>query len=115
MAWRSKGSTQAELIRLMQGKFDGDCTPRRRNRTHANAPISPFLFFLVEFNVIKTEAVAQTMIATDRKYYVPANVPQYQDEPQRIGHGATISAPHMVWFLSNTSVRCFFFYFIFLS
>uniref|UniRef100_A0A182KA87 protein-L-isoaspartate(D-aspartate) O-methyltransferase n=1 Tax=Anopheles christyi TaxID=43041 RepID=A0A182KA87_9DIPT len=66
MAWRSKGSTQAELIRLMQ-----------------------------DFNIIKTEAVAQTMIATDRKFYVPSNVPQYQDEPQRIGHGATISAPHM--------------------
>ncbi|XP_040172444.1 protein-L-isoaspartate(D-aspartate) O-methyltransferase isoform X1 [Anopheles arabiensis] len=82
MAWRSKGSTQAELIRLMQ-----------------------------DFNVIKTEAVAQTMIATDRKYYVPANVPQYQDEPQRIGHGATISAPHMVWLFSNTSVRSFFFSF----
>ncbi|KAJ1654185.1 hypothetical protein IWQ61_005843 [Dispira simplex] len=33
------------------------------------------------------------MKVTDRKFYCPQN--PYEDSPQSIGHGATISAPHM--------------------
>uniref|UniRef100_A0A182IJ70 protein-L-isoaspartate(D-aspartate) O-methyltransferase n=1 Tax=Anopheles atroparvus TaxID=41427 RepID=A0A182IJ70_ANOAO len=35
------------------------------------------------------------MQATDRKHYVPEHLCPYMDSPQRIGFGATISAPHM--------------------
>ncbi|XP_052865339.1 protein-L-isoaspartate(D-aspartate) O-methyltransferase-like [Anopheles cruzii] len=66
MAWRSKGLNNADLIRQLQ-----------------------------EYNIIKSSAVAQTMLATDRRHYVPQNLNPYIDSPQRIGHGATISAPHM--------------------
>lgn len=34
------------------------------------------------------------MTDTDRKFYAPAR--PYMDAPQSIGHGVTISAPHMV-------------------
>lgn len=34
------------------------------------------------------------MAQTDRKFYCH-NLTPYVDSPQRIGHGATISAPHM--------------------
>lgn len=34
------------------------------------------------------------MVNTDRKFYCHSSYP-YVDSPQRIGHGATISAPHM--------------------
>ncbi|XP_058063933.1 protein-L-isoaspartate(D-aspartate) O-methyltransferase-like [Anopheles bellator] len=66
MAWRSKGLNNADLVRQLQ-----------------------------EYNIIKSSAVAQTMMATDRRHYVPQNLNPYIDSPQRIGHGATISAPHM--------------------
>lgn len=66
MAWRSRGLSNADLIRQLQ-----------------------------EYGVIKSEAVAQAMTATDRKFYVASNLNPYVDSPQRIGHGATISAPHM--------------------
>ncbi|EAT32347.1 AAEL001465-PA [Aedes aegypti] len=66
MAWRSRGLTNADLIRQLQ-----------------------------EHGIIKSERVAQALIATDRKHYVASNLQPYLDAPQRIGHGATISAPHM--------------------
>lgn len=66
MAWRSRGLSNADLIRQLQ-----------------------------ELNIIKSERVAQALIATDRKHYVASNLQPYIDSPQRIGHGATISAPHM--------------------
>ncbi|XP_055524319.1 protein-L-isoaspartate(D-aspartate) O-methyltransferase [Wyeomyia smithii] len=66
MAWRSRGLSNADLIRQLQ-----------------------------EYGVIKSEAVAQAMTATDRKFYIASNLNPYVDSPQRIGHGATISAPHM--------------------
>ncbi|XP_075158747.1 protein-L-isoaspartate (D-aspartate) O-methyltransferase [Haematobia irritans] len=48
---------------------------------------------LKDYGVIATEAVAASMTATDRKFYSPRN--PYMDAPQSIGHGVTISAPHM--------------------
>uniref|UniRef100_A0A0K8TTC3 Protein-L-isoaspartate O-methyltransferase n=1 Tax=Tabanus bromius TaxID=304241 RepID=A0A0K8TTC3_TABBR len=64
MAWRSVGKDNADLIRQLKDN-----------------------------GVIATEAVAQAMLATDRKFYSPRN--PYIDAPQGIGFGVTISAPHM--------------------
>ncbi|KAI8127977.1 Protein-L-isoaspartate(D-aspartate) O-methyltransferase [Lucilia cuprina] len=64
MAWRSVGANNADLIRQLK-----------------------------EYRVIASDAVAEAMIATDRKFYSPRN--PYMDAPQSIGHGVTISAPHM--------------------
>ena len=38
---------------------------------------------------------AQAMNKVDRKNYVPNGSSAYEDSPQPIGYGATISAPHM--------------------
>ena len=43
---------------------------------------------------IKSNKVYETLLAIDRKYYVP-QPPYYNDNPSSIGYGATISAPHM--------------------
>ncbi|KAM7347074.1 protein-L-isoaspartate(D-aspartate) O-methyltransferase-like [Cochliomyia hominivorax] len=64
MAWRSVGANNADLIRQLK-----------------------------DYRVIASDAVAEAMIATDRKFYSPRN--PYMDAPQSIGHGVTISAPHM--------------------
>ncbi|XP_055845731.1 protein-L-isoaspartate(D-aspartate) O-methyltransferase [Episyrphus balteatus] len=48
---------------------------------------------LKEFGIIASDPVAAAMAATDRKHYCPSN--PYQDRPQSIGGGVTISAPHM--------------------
>ncbi|XP_052864424.1 protein-L-isoaspartate(D-aspartate) O-methyltransferase-like [Anopheles cruzii] len=66
MAWTSKGINNADLVRQLQ-----DC------------------------NIIKSGSVGQAILATDRRHYVPPNLDPYVDSPQSIGHGATISAPHL--------------------
>lgn len=48
---------------------------------------------LVSKGVIKNPNVARIMEQVDRKFYAPSF--PYQDRPQGIGYGATISAPHM--------------------
>ncbi|KAL3458480.1 protein-L-isoaspartate O-methyltransferase [Aspergillus heterothallicus] len=48
---------------------------------------------LYEEGLIKNEKVKKAMIAVDRANYAPSR--PYSDSPQPIGHGATISAPHM--------------------
>lgn len=52
------------------------------------------LLLLSDNSVIKTRKVKEIMTETDRKYYCPRSY--YVDEPQNIGNGVTISAPHMV-------------------
>ncbi|KAI0828699.1 Pcmt1-prov protein [Trametes gibbosa] len=66
MAWRCTGATNAELIANM-----------------ANAEI------------ITSERVTSAMMQVDRAHYVRLAHAAYEDSPQQIGHGATISAPHM--------------------
>eukprot|EP01041_Mallomonas_annulata_P008164 gene8164-16781_t len=44
--------------------------------------------------IIKSPEVADAMMNVDRKDYVSSGDPYY-DSPQGIGHGQTISAPHM--------------------
>ncbi|GAA5911448.1 uncharacterized protein JCM6883_005760 [Sporobolomyces salmoneus] len=48
---------------------------------------------LTKNGLLKTPRVIQAFNQVDRKYYV--STAPYQDSPQRIGYGATISAPHM--------------------
>ncbi|KAI4717867.1 protein-L-isoaspartate O-methyltransferase-like protein [Aureobasidium sp. EXF-10727] len=43
--------------------------------------------------ILKSDRVKQAMKSVDRGHYAPAE--PYQDRPQSIGHGVTISAPHM--------------------
>ena len=67
MAWRSSGHSNAELV----------------NNLHRNG-------------VIEHDDVADAMRDVDRaNYVIKGSGDPYQDSPQPIGHGATISAPHM--------------------
>lgn len=66
MAWRSHGTTNATLISSLT-----------RN------------------SLITSPAVASAMQLIDRAHFVPDPATAYRDSPQSIGHGATISAPHM--------------------
>ncbi|KAJ5633023.1 Protein-L-isoaspartate(D-aspartate) O-methyltransferase [Penicillium lividum] len=48
---------------------------------------------LSRVDLIKSERVKEAMLGVDRAHYAPSR--PYSDSPQSIGHGATISAPHM--------------------
>lgn len=52
------------------------------------------MYHLKRSGVIKTQRVYDTMYAIDRKYFIDLPV-AYIDAPQKLGYGATISAPHM--------------------
>ncbi|KAG1748393.1 protein-L-isoaspartate O-methyltransferase [Suillus paluster] len=66
MAWRCSGRTNADLIANM----------------HAA-------------RIITADRVKEAMTKVDRANYVMRKSDAYEDSPQPIGHGATISAPHM--------------------
>ncbi|KAI0322927.1 protein-L-isoaspartate O-methyltransferase [Amylostereum chailletii] len=66
MAWKSSGKTNLELIANMTSN-----------------------------NLIHNERVSTAMSKVDRANYVVDKSDAYRDSPQYIGHGATISAPHM--------------------
>jgi hypothetical protein len=65
MAWRCSGATNAELVHNLK-----------------------------RAGIIKSPEVERAMLAVDRRHYLVTGDP-YHDSPQIIGHGATISAPHM--------------------
>ncbi|KAJ1964859.1 hypothetical protein GGI12_001158 [Dipsacomyces acuminosporus] len=48
---------------------------------------------LVEAGIIKTDSVISAMRSVDRAHFAESN--PYEDSPQYIGYGVTISAPHM--------------------
>ncbi|KAI9638322.1 protein-L-isoaspartate O-methyltransferase [Dioszegia hungarica] len=50
---------------------------------------------LLKEGLIQAPLVAEAMRKVDRRNYVPDVQLAYQDSPQIIGYGATISAPHM--------------------
>ncbi|KAL2726093.1 protein-L-isoaspartate(D-aspartate) O-methyltransferase-like isoform X1 [Vespula maculifrons] len=52
------------------------------------------MFHLRRSGVIKSQHVYDAMYAVDRKYFIDLPV-AYIDAPQKLGFGATISAPHM--------------------
>src|ERR1700722_10386989 len=66
MAWRCTGRTNAELISNL---FDA--------------------------SLITSPRVRAAMSAVDRAHFCPSPSFAYEDSPQTIGYGATISAPHM--------------------
>ncbi|KAI6148835.1 protein-L-isoaspartate O-methyltransferase [Pisolithus tinctorius] len=66
MAWRCSGKSNNELIRN-----------------------------LARQGILTSERVTDAMAKVDRANYVLRPGDAYQDSPQSIGHGATISAPHM--------------------
>ncbi|KAL4261643.1 Protein-L-isoaspartate O-methyltransferase [Pleurotus pulmonarius] len=66
MAWRCSGSTNGELISNM-----------------------------AQSGIFTSEAILKAMSKVDRANYVHDKRAAYEDSPQRIGYGATISAPHM--------------------
>ncbi|KAG8219321.1 protein-L-isoaspartate O-methyltransferase [Butyriboletus roseoflavus] len=66
MAWRCSGRTNMELI--------------------SN---------LTKHGIITTDRVADAMCLVDRANFVQKRFQAYEDAPQSIDHGATISAPHM--------------------
>ncbi|KAJ3675492.1 hypothetical protein LUZ60_004534 [Juncus effusus] len=51
--------------------------------------------YLQQYNIIKSDKVAETMQTIDRALFVPKENPPYLDSPMPIGYNATISAPHM--------------------
>jgi len=72
MAWRCSGKTNKELIEnIIKSKI------------------------LVNSNDSQLERISRAMEAVDRAHFVPDKSAAYTDSPQAIGHGATISAPHM--------------------
>ncbi|KAE9404606.1 protein-L-isoaspartate O-methyltransferase [Gymnopus androsaceus JB14] len=79
MAWSCTGSSNAELI--------------------DNMARSGILGEVVEGSGVESETaverIARAMKKVDRANYVRDKRDAYQDSPQSIGHGATISAPHM--------------------
>ncbi|KAI6088316.1 protein-L-isoaspartate O-methyltransferase [Hypoxylon rubiginosum] len=66
MAWRSSGTSNAELVENLW-----------RNK------------------LITQPLVKSAFLKVDRAHYAPSPSSAYEDSPQPIGHEATISAPHM--------------------
>ncbi|GKY93667.1 hypothetical protein MPSEU_000334100 [Mayamaea pseudoterrestris] len=88
-------SPSPETIKIMRSAWH--CHGRNQRELVQN---------LMEANIIRHSQVAQIMSMVDRKYYLPklsslfggdasAALYPYVDAPQSIGHGQTISAPHM--------------------
>lgn len=50
---------------------------------------------LVQAGIVKTSINKEALLRVDRKNYAPRPDSAYEDSPQPIGYGATISAPHM--------------------
>jgi len=63
-------------------------------RSHASSHAS-FVGELVKNNVLVSETVRQAALEVDRCHFVPSGADPYVDAPQSLGHGQTISAPHM--------------------
>ncbi|KAH7878601.1 protein-L-isoaspartate O-methyltransferase [Lentinula edodes] len=83
MAWTSSGSSNAELIDNMLrngilGKVVGDVVDGNKSEAEC-----------------ASDRIARAMKKVDRANYVRDKRDAYEDSPQTIGHGATISAPHM--------------------
>ncbi|KAF7292777.1 Protein-L-isoaspartate O-methyltransferase [Mycena indigotica] len=72
MAWRCSGKTNVELV--------------------DNLIKSQILQISSEASLLR---ISQAMKAVDRAHFVQNTADAYLDSPQAIGHGATISAPHM--------------------
>eukprot|EP01104_Vermistella_antarctica_P000531 TRINITY_DN1068_c0_g1_i1.p1 TRINITY_DN1068_c0_g1~~TRINITY_DN1068_c0_g1_i1.p1 ORF type:complete len:257 (+),score=17.53 TRINITY_DN1068_c0_g1_i1:212-982(+) len=61
-------------------------------RANSNKGLVDNLFRL---GIVTKQRVKDAMLSVDRGKYAPSNVDPYEDTPQLIGNGQTISAPHM--------------------
>ncbi|CAK7270420.1 hypothetical protein SEPCBS119000_004082 [Sporothrix epigloea] len=59
----------------------------------SGATLAELVENLASHGMIPNQRVKQAFLAVDRAHYAPRQ--PYQDAPQSIGHGVTISAPHM--------------------
>ncbi|KAG2431259.1 hypothetical protein HYH02_013393 [Chlamydomonas schloesseri] len=62
---------------------------------HAGARNARMVAGLKRAGLVKSPEVEEAMLAVDRGLFVPEGQFPYQDAPQPLGCGATISAPHM--------------------
>ncbi|KAJ4489924.1 protein-L-isoaspartate O-methyltransferase [Lentinula aciculospora] len=83
MAWTSTGSSNAELIdNMLRNGILGDVVADVVDGSKSEAEAA-------------SGRIARAMKKVDRANYVRDKRDAYEDSPQSIGHGATISAPHM--------------------
>lgn len=64
-------------------------------KTRQSASLDEFVSSLERLEIVKTPLVGEAMRAVDRAKFVRNEIDAYDDSPQSIGYGATISAPHM--------------------
>ena len=89
MSWMSSGSSNDELIENLKG--------RKNFRKYILIFVKFFKAFSFSGNgIIKSNKVARVMKTVDRGDFTQKSGHAYQDSPQLIGYGVTISAPHMV-------------------
>ena len=69
--------------------------PQRRPWTCSGSSNQELIEHLKEAGLVGHERVGEAMLQVDRGNYAPLELGVYMDSPQPIGHGATISAPHM--------------------
>lgn len=107
MAWRSSGATNAELVaNLCRNSMIKDdrvkeafLKVRAQHQSHFEITChhitSPYLTPPNPTPNLKGPSIHTilTTLQVDRAHYAPSS--PYNDSPQSIGHGATISAPHM--------------------
>ena len=90
MSWMSSGSSNDELIENLKG---------RKNFLKYILIFVKFFKYIFSFSgngIIKSNKVARVMKTVDRGDFTQKSGHAYQDSPQLIGYGVTISAPHMV-------------------
>ena len=80
MAWRSNGTTNAEMVEA-----------------------------LWKNGHLKQEAVRDAFLAIDRRWFIPRSIPEsyaaaFRDSPQQIGYNVTNSAPHMLCIMTEIVV-----------
>lgn len=59
------------------------------------ATLEDFVTSLEKYDIVKSRAVGAALREVDRAKYVRDTDYAYEDSPQSLGYGATISAPHM--------------------
>ena len=91
MSWFCTGKTNEELVNNLQGKLNENSICKSITKVN-----------IISVNgIIKSEKVAKVMKAVDRSDFTKKHENSqvdhsYEDSPQMIGYGVTISAPHMV-------------------
>ena len=101
MSWRCSGQTNEELVGNLKSKFfllwlNIYFLENINEPWYNNTKIIVNLSFFIGQGILNNEETVKAMLSVDRKNYAKAKSVPYQDAPQGIGYGVTISAPHMV-------------------